>query len=970
MKKEKLSLNVESLKLSEEALKQLKLCGIDRLEDINTFSLKELRMLLSTSFDEVSSILRRYSLPRDLENLNISKEVIKLLKQQSIHDTVDLLEFDRHALYHIFESDKILIQEMNDVLNFFEFDAQHKHEDHIEEKIDVADFISTITSSPNDKKTYIMLSEKRKLKKVVSKSQQAVEDQTIHVPKNQSSNVETLIEVKKNNVNSVFDMFLVTHHFSSQENQDNVNKGIISSYRFHFEETTFLASLLSEGFQDFDTLIDMAENEGLNASIIHSILLNYTVIENNRRIVKHPLVNALKTFEVIYDELPLNIFFNNQDKLLNDLEIFNFKDIKISSHRLEVIVFVHYHLQVIINYLIICSKDFDENLQSYLDLLLDQPVFKSENMRRVFLFRTIENMTLEEVGNLIGLTRERIRQIEINYLDKVQLESTIPMCSLIEVELKEYFKTSNMINMNTIIEKYGKKTEVVKFMLTSNNYKVKKIKSDQYLVKDPKWFEVVEKYFESKSAEIYIIDIIEELNVHDYNYFEQDIIHIMSYNYHLSDLIFIQMGNNLTRRYLYIIKKYFPKGIYLYQKEAKKQFREFFKMEYNLELDSSERSIEAIIQNNCVLSGKSLYMHPEFQKELSPELLNLIKEFLDNMEYAISFRGMFNIFQYQLSDDSIHSINEFQGIISRHFKDDFNISKSYVFKKPFTTFREVLETITKGKYKFCIDEFKLEFPSIEEYTLLNFIMSKKNLLALLNKCYLNLSFISLDKTIIQSIKAFIDSQIKDIIVSSDILYDFMIKYHPDILLTYEISNTKSLYDFIKYFFSDDYQFKGIFIGKLGSHIPSKIEQVMGLVENHDEIDIQEWIKKQDAQGIRIISFHSFLEDIKDEYMRISTYRLIKIQHFNISDDEIYKVKEFLINILDKHQIFKLNEISLFHRLPKLNYDWSIYILAEIIERFIPEITLIKNFYSYTKIDFYITIDKLIRTREDLERILN
>jgi trigger factor len=34
--------------------------------------------------------------------------------------------------------EEILIQEMNDVLNFFEFDAQHKDEDHIEEKIDAS----------------------------------------------------------------------------------------------------------------------------------------------------------------------------------------------------------------------------------------------------------------------------------------------------------------------------------------------------------------------------------------------------------------------------------------------------------------------------------------------------------------------------------------------------------------------------------------------------------------------------------------------------------------------------------------------------------------------------------------------------------------------------------------------------------------------------------------------------------------
>ena len=42
MAKEKLTLHVESLKLSENALKALKLSGIDQLEDFNTFNLKEI----------------------------------------------------------------------------------------------------------------------------------------------------------------------------------------------------------------------------------------------------------------------------------------------------------------------------------------------------------------------------------------------------------------------------------------------------------------------------------------------------------------------------------------------------------------------------------------------------------------------------------------------------------------------------------------------------------------------------------------------------------------------------------------------------------------------------------------------------------------------------------------------------------------------------------------------------------------
>ncbi|MBN2300111.1 MAG: DNA-directed RNA polymerase subunit beta', partial [Acholeplasmataceae bacterium] len=130
MAKEKLTLHVESLKLSEDALKALKLSGIDQLEDFNTFNLKELNMLLGDSFEEIKTILRRYALPRNLDNLNISEESVEILRKAHIEDLKEFLDFDRHTLYHLFEDDAILRQEINSILELYGFDhlKEHVHE--------------------------------------------------------------------------------------------------------------------------------------------------------------------------------------------------------------------------------------------------------------------------------------------------------------------------------------------------------------------------------------------------------------------------------------------------------------------------------------------------------------------------------------------------------------------------------------------------------------------------------------------------------------------------------------------------------------------------------------------------------------------------------------------------------------------------------------------------------------------------
>lgn len=117
--KEILSLPVESLKLSQQALERLKLSGIDRLEDFNTFNLKELQSLLADSFHEVLPTLIFYKLPRKVTDLSLSNEVIDVLDKAGIKDLEALTNYDKNTLYHIFKDDEFLLKEMNDLLELY-----------------------------------------------------------------------------------------------------------------------------------------------------------------------------------------------------------------------------------------------------------------------------------------------------------------------------------------------------------------------------------------------------------------------------------------------------------------------------------------------------------------------------------------------------------------------------------------------------------------------------------------------------------------------------------------------------------------------------------------------------------------------------------------------------------------------------------------------------------------------------------
>lgn len=105
MSDNKLFRSIETLNFSAQTLEKLKLSGINNLEDFNTFSLDELRVLLQETFLEILPTLKQFALPRDLRNLNLNDDVIKKLTLLGVNDFEQLLNTEINTLNQNFDLD-------------------------------------------------------------------------------------------------------------------------------------------------------------------------------------------------------------------------------------------------------------------------------------------------------------------------------------------------------------------------------------------------------------------------------------------------------------------------------------------------------------------------------------------------------------------------------------------------------------------------------------------------------------------------------------------------------------------------------------------------------------------------------------------------------------------------------------------------------------------------------------------------
>lgn len=91
---------ISSLNISKALVEELKLLGIDKLNDVNTFSIIELRLMIKNSvlFDELCGLLIKFGLPRSFDALNFNDDTKAKLYHHGINDIWDIYKNKNNIL--------------------------------------------------------------------------------------------------------------------------------------------------------------------------------------------------------------------------------------------------------------------------------------------------------------------------------------------------------------------------------------------------------------------------------------------------------------------------------------------------------------------------------------------------------------------------------------------------------------------------------------------------------------------------------------------------------------------------------------------------------------------------------------------------------------------------------------------------------------------------------------------------------
>lgn len=306
----------------------------------------------------------------------------------------------------------------------------------------------------------------------------------------------------------------------------------------------------------------------------------------------------------------------------------------------------------------------------------------NKNERSVLKLRS-DGKTLQFVGGTIGVSRERVRQIEVKLVKKFQANKSFNFFNnLLNLYLKNYcYIDKDYFAVKGInIEIY---TEIIYLIGKSSRYHL--LNKDTYLLDSSKY-----KYLEETIEKLSLDDIIIYKEVFSKNSEREREI----FTYLLAEKGFTLFKDRYIRNKLTIIERLEYlfrekiKGPLKNNDESYYYLKNLLKKIFNYTVESNRRSLFTRVADtkNVVLVDKNTYMYEDFSNVDSSYLSKLkisIDDELKISPYADP-RKIYRDEMLLMKNNEILSYSHLYSIIKNFFNDDYNIGYQntlYIYQK-------------------------------------------------------------------------------------------------------------------------------------------------------------------------------------------------------------------------------------------------------------------------------------------------
>ena len=573
---------------------------------------------------------------------------------------------------------------------------------------------------------------------------------------------------------------------------------------------------------------------------------------------------------------------------------------------------------------------------------------KSNKDFKIYLQR-YEKMSLQEIADINGCTRERVRQIESKTLKKLKPL----MIALIE----NYFieNNSRFITEENVLEifdddDYDKaiiytlkncdELEYIKFAKLFIKKENKNQNTYSLLCKVAKDFvgDGIDLYneldkldellsdagFEFLSADTFI-DLLIDCNAYfygDYVTFER------------------QTTAMLCAK---VVEDEFKNGIHIYDENEISLLRKLTTKKYgSLKFPENTRALASALSRQLVLCDRGKFTSIN-NIRFNPCTIESIKEYIDNNSLStLYYTEIFNEFQGVLfMTSNIKNYNCLHGVIQFCYPKEYSYSRDSLTKLDAKGGKESLEErINKYILKLGQAVNKkdlLRFCGCSEVMISNAIYTSNRLIQWEYNNYNTIENISIKESEKDTIlkELLLITSINKGYCSDSMIYDFVCSEFPAFIEKNNILNKSNLFYILASIFSDLFDFRRPHICAKNTYASLNSKDIiLNLLDDSKLISYNEFNNISHKMGWSDITSSFIFNEIEESYIRISEDLYINKNVFDIPNNVQSKVIDILNNQIEKKQYLSLINYDNYDDFPMFNgYKWNCFLLESIISTY-------------------------------------
>ena len=556
-----------------------------------------------------------------------------------------------------------------------------------------------------------------------------------------------------------------------------------------------------------------------------------------------------------------------------------------------------------------------------------------KNRREIEIVRRrAKKITLEEIGKVFGITRERVRQIELESTDKfVRVHSDAKKLFYILHALTDGRVILTLDDIKKFLDESD--AELIWFFAIKSNLSNEIFNYDKdrnaFVFYDGADFDetTLLKDLPSVMNEKDFNETIETL-AHEKNCPVEVMMNRLSKFYERSGKVFHREKLTLTFKCGYILKECFPLGYKIADKFFYSRFNYYLKEVFNEKNTSTQRNVDATMARLGVLCNRGKYIHTDFVN-IPPEIMDRVKEFIDNSNRnAIFYKEIFTSLKKLFAGTQITNHYFLQGAI-RYYKLPYILRKDYLTKTDEINMGKEFDRFIEEHGEVSTQEIKKSFISFGNANKIFLTRRCSEIIGIGGGKFLHAAHLKLNEDDYAPIKAFL-SQTCATPIHSRLLFDLFSAQFPDFITRNEVYNHDKLFGILRYMFRDEFNFSRPYISIQDVRYVTNRKFLLGILEGTDNIVIKEFVDICQEQGMNCRHKTYLIEILRPDFIRVDEFNLMRPESIGVTDEVISTVTEKICAAMEQNGGWQsAAAFKDYNLLPQLEIEWNSFLLESV-----------------------------------------